>query len=150
MDVVNKARIITLRVAAVCGAILGLGFGIPAVIGAAHFASTGEIWLLAGMPTYGDGPLEAWGVPTSTPLIAGFAVVCALEVVDAVLLWRGKLAGAVLSLVLLPFGLVYWIGFALPFAFPAGLAQAILVIVALLQWARWDSGPRPADWADGT
>jgi len=62
-----------------------------------------------------DGPFETVGIPTSVPLLVAFALVCAAEVVAAVLLWRGRRAGTVLALVLLPVEFAFWIGFALPF-----------------------------------
>ena len=43
-----------------------------------------------------------------------FLLVCILEAVAGFLLWRGSMAGAVLALVLLPLGGVFWWGFALP------------------------------------
>ena len=73
------------------------------------------MWIFAGFPTYGDGPFETVGIPTSVPLLVAFALVCAAEVVVAVLLWRGRRAGTVLALVLLPVEFAFWIGFALPF-----------------------------------
>jgi hypothetical protein len=104
-----------LRTAAVCAAISGLGFGLPALYAPWYFAERGEVWIFAGFPTYGDGPFETVGIPTSVPLLVAFALVCAAEVVAAVLLWRGRRAGTVLALVLLPVEFAFWIGFALPF-----------------------------------
>jgi hypothetical protein len=68
------------------------------------------------------------------PLQTAFVAVCAAEVVDGYLLWRGRPAGRVLSLALLPVELVFWVGFALPFGFPLGAGRVALT------WRR----PRPS------
>ena len=116
--------------AAACSLVLGLGFGVPAVIGAAHFARTGGTWTFLGFPTYGGGPFERFGLATSLPLLLGFAAVCATEVVLGVLLLLDVSAAPVLSHVLLPLELAFWIGFALPLGPPLGLARTILVLLA--------------------
>src|SRR5690349_12615586 len=95
----------------------GIGFGVPGIVGLRHFARSGEIWTLAGFPTYGDGPFERIGIPTSTPLLLGFVGVCAAEVGLAGALWRGTRRSVLASHALLPIELAYWWGFALPFGF---------------------------------
>ena len=75
-------------------------------------------------------------MPTTVPLLVAFLVVCGLEVVTGWLLWRGLRAGAVLAGALLPLELAFWIGFALPFGPPLGLARAILVIMKWSSFAR--------------
>ena len=52
--------------------LLGLGFGVPCLLGLVHFARTGEVWTFMGFPTYGGGPFERLGLPTSVPLLAAF------------------------------------------------------------------------------
>lgn len=113
-----------------CSLVLGLGFGLPGLVGAWHFARTGEVWTFLGFPTYGGGPFERMGLATSVPLLLAFVAVCAAEVVLAVLLWRDASAATAFSWVLLPFELVFWIGFALPFGPPVGLARVILLALA--------------------
>ena len=116
------------RTAAVLAWVAGLGFGLPGAYGAVHLAEHGEVWTFLGFPTYGKGPFDAAGLPTTVPLQTAFVVVCAAEVVDGYLLWRGRPAGRRLSLALLPVELVFWTGFALPFGFPLGLARAALTL----------------------
>ncbi len=122
------------RAAAVCSILLGLGFGLPGVAGARHFAATGEVWTFLGFPTYGDGPFTRWGVPTTTPLLWGFVAVCTVEIVLGVLLlagWGPTTWLCWLCLALLPFELVFWTGFALPFGFVLGLVRTALVVAVL-------------------
>jgi hypothetical protein len=69
------------------------------------------------------------------PLMLAFVAVCMAEVVVAVLLWADHTAGLWLALALLPFEIVFWIGFALPFAPPFGIARTVLVALVL-------NGPR--------
>jgi hypothetical protein len=120
------------RAAAVCSVVLGLGFGLPGAYGAWYYAQHGEVWTFLGFPTYGDGPLERWGFPTSTALLIGFVAVCAVEVVVGVLLWRQAATAPWLALAILPVELVFWIGFALPFGPVLGLARTGLVVPVLV------------------
>ena len=120
------------KAAAVCSLVLGLGFGLPGAYGAWYYARHGEVWTFLGFPTYGDGPFERWGLPTSTALLLGFMAVCIAEVVVAVLLWRDAMIALWLALALLPVELVFWIGFALPFGPLLGLARTALVVAILL------------------
>ncbi|MBT2498812.1 hypothetical protein J7E25_06865 [Agromyces sp. ISL-38] len=134
----TTVAVVTTRAAAGTSSFLGLGFGIPGVIGAAQLERTGRIWKLMGYPTYGPGEFAEWGVPTTVPLILGFAGVCAAEVAVGTLLWRRKTRkiGRILALVLLPIELVFWIGFRLPFGPPLGAARTALVITG------WIAEPR--------
>jgi hypothetical protein len=113
--------------------LLGLGFGIPAVIGTRYFAQQHEIWRLLGFPAYGEGPFERAGIPTTVPLLAGFAAVCAAEVGLGALLLGHWAPALWLSLALLPFELAYWTGFALPYGFVLGAARVGLTIPVLLR-----------------
>ena len=116
--------------AAVCSIVLGLGFGIPAIAGTVHFARTGEVWMLLGFPTYGGGPFERIGLATSVPLLIGFAIVCLAEVAVGMMLLLDVPHAATFSYVLLPVELVFWVGFALPFGPPLGIARTILLSLA--------------------
>ena len=118
------------KVAGALSITAGLGFGPLGVYGARYFAEHGEVWYFMGFPTYGDGPFEAVGVPTSVPLLAGFVGVCAAEVVAGVLLWNRRPAGLWLSLALLPFEVAYWIGFALPLGPLLGAARTWAAVAA--------------------
>lgn len=120
------------KAAAVCSLVLGLGFGLPGAYGAWYYARRGEVWTFLGFPTYGDGPFEQWGLPTSVALTLGFVAVCAAEVVVGVLLWRDASVAPWLALALLPFELVFWIGFALPFGPLLGLVRTVLVVAILV------------------
>ncbi len=89
-----------MRAAAVLAWVAGLGFGIPAAIGAVYFARHHVVWLLWGLPTNGNGPFVDWGIPNATGIQVAFVAVCAAEVALGILLWRGR--GRILSLALLP------------------------------------------------
>lgn len=121
------------RAAAILAWITGLGFGVPAVFGLHYFAEHDEVWTFMGFPTYGGGPFERWGISTSVPLLAGFIAVCVAELIVGGMLWSGQPTALWLALALVPFELVYWIGFALPFGFILGGIRTVLVLVALLE-----------------
>jgi hypothetical protein len=116
--------------AAICSLVLGLGFGLPAIVGARYFAETGAVWVFLGFPTYGGGPFERIGLSTSVPLLIGFALVCVAEVAVGVMLLLDLPHAATVSYLLLPFEFVFWIGFALPFGPPLGIARTILLVLA--------------------
>lgn len=116
--------------AAYLSLVLGFGFGVPCIFGIRHFTQTKEVWTFLGFPTYGGGPFERIGIETSTPLLVCFLVVCAAEVAAGVLIWTGAPHAAVLSHLLLPFELAFWIGFALPFGPPLGLTRTVLLALA--------------------
>ena len=118
--------------AGVLSVLSGLGFGIPGVIGARHLARTGEIWFFLGFPTY-SGPFEKFGIQASVALITWFVVICALEIVVGVLLLAGWQPALWLSVLLLPFELLFWLGFSLPFGFVFGAARAIVIVIALVR-----------------
>jgi hypothetical protein len=116
--------------AALCSLVLGLGFGIPGIFGTIHFARTGEVWMFLGFPTYGGGLFERIGLPTSVPLLIGFVVVCLAEVAVGVMLLLDVPHASTAAYLLLPFEFVFWIGFALPYGPPFGIARTILLLLA--------------------
>jgi hypothetical protein len=118
------------RVAGILSIFLGLGFGLPGVFGAIHLSRSGEVWTFLGFPTYGGGPFERAGISSTVLLISAFVAVCVAEVVVGVLLWVGAPHAALVSLLLLPFEMVFWIGFALPFGPPFGIARVVLALLA--------------------
>ncbi len=83
-----------------------------------------------GFPTYGGGPFEAIGLPTSVLLLIGFLLVCLAEVAGGVMLLLDVPHAATVSYLLLPFESVFWIGFALPFRPPLGIARTFLLLLA--------------------
>jgi hypothetical protein len=109
---------------------LGLGFGLPGVFGLRHFSQTGQVWTFLGFPTYGGGPFERIGIPTSIVLLTGFLVVCVAEIALGVMLMMDAPGTRIFSIALLPFEFLFWIGFALPFGPPLGVARTILVFLA--------------------
>ena len=96
----------------------------------AVLADHDQVWSFVGFPTYGDGPFEDIGVETTVPLRAAFVLICAGEAIVGWMLWQHRSSATTLSLALLPLELVFWIGFALPFAFVLGAARTVLVDMA--------------------
>lgn len=101
------------------------------MLGIRNFAAGRGILYFMGFPAYGKGPFERIGIQSTVPLLSAFVLVCLLECVAGWLLWSGAKAGAILSLILLPFGAIFWWGFALPI--PPMLAVVWTVLI-MLNW----------------
>jgi hypothetical protein len=106
-----------------------LGFGLPCLPAIRNLLAGRDIPFILGFPAYGRGPFERHGLPTTVPLLVGFLVVCILEGVAGWLLWNGHLSGAVLALLLLLPGAIYWWGFALPIPPIFALVRTILILL---------------------
>jgi hypothetical protein len=122
---------VLLRAAAILHWFIAIGFGVFCFPAIRNLLSGGDIPIVMGFPAYGRGPFERVGIPTTVPLLVAFLLVCILEAVAGILLWQGYMAGAVLALVLLPAGAVFWWGFALPIPPICALIWTILI---LLNW----------------
>jgi hypothetical protein len=120
-----------LRVAGASGIVNGLGFGgftIPAMVSVGR--GRGILYTF-GDPTYGDGPFERIGVPTSVPLLAAFLAVCLVQVVGGVLLLWPRRSGIAVSIAGVMLCASFWWGFDLPFAW---LNAAVLLTLLVLAW----------------
>jgi hypothetical protein len=122
---------VLLRVAAVLHWFIALGFGVFCLPAIRNLLAGRDIPIVMGFPAYGRGPFERVGLPTTVPLLAAFLLVCILEALAGVLLWGGYRSGAILSLVLLPAGAVFWWGFALPIP---PIFAAVWTLFILLNW----------------
>jgi hypothetical protein len=111
------------RAASILSLLPALGFGIPCVFAIRFFADNGYVWTFMGFPTYGEGPFEDWGIETTVRLLVTFLLVCVAELVLALLLWRGRRTGAVLSLALLPVEFLFWVGLRFPSATSSGSGE---------------------------
>ena len=120
---------VSIRVAALLLWINAAGFGIPCLVCIRSLASGQGVPLIMGFPAYGGGPFESHGIQSTIPLVVGFLLVCVLEAVAGWLLWGGHRSGAILAIALLPFGAVYWWGFALPFPPVFAIARTALIAV---------------------
>ena len=103
-----------LRIAAFLHWFIAVGIGIFCFPAIRNVWNGQPIPMVMGFPAYGRGPFELVGIPTTVPLLVAFLLVCVLEAVAGFLLWGGYKSGAVLALVLLPVGAVFWWGFSLP------------------------------------
>jgi hypothetical protein len=121
--------LVQLRCAAMLLWVNGIGFGIFCLPAIRNLLMGRDIPLVMGFPAYGRGPFERIGIPTTVPLLAGFLLICTLEVVAGVLLWGGSRAGAILALALLPAGAIFWWGFALPFGPIFAVISTVLIVL---------------------
>jgi hypothetical protein len=115
------------RVAAVLlgfTAVIGL-FIMPAV--ATYVLRTGRLPEVFGVRLLSGGPFEALGPRTMGWLALALAPLGVLEALACALLWRGHTMGARLAALITPVGLVFWVGFALPYGFVSGTPRAVLL-----------------------
>jgi hypothetical protein len=120
---------IGLRVAAILLWLNGIGFGVFCIPAIRSLSMGRDIPMVMGFPAYGRGPFERIGIPTTVPLLAGFLLVCILEVVAGLLLWGGSKVGAIIALALLPAGAIFWWGFALPFGPIFAVISTVLIVL---------------------
>jgi hypothetical protein len=117
-----------IRAAAVTYIVLGAGFGIATAITIDHFLREGEL----PMSPFGfrslSGPFESLTAEQFAALGWTLVVVCAVDVVAGILLWRGRRLGGVLGLGTTPFALALGAGFALPFLLIGVPIRAALVV----------------------
>lgn len=118
-----------LRVAAILHWFIAIGLGVFCFPAIRNLLIGRPIPLVMGFPAYGEGPFERVGIPTTIPLLLVFLLVCILEAVAGFLLWGGYKSGAVLALVLMPVGGVFWWGFALPIPPIFALVWTILILL---------------------
>ena len=118
-----------LKLAAVLLWITGVGFGIPCVLAIRNLLVGRPLPIVMGFTAYGGGPFERHGIQTSIPLLIGFLLVLAAEVVAGWLVWNGSRSGAILSIALVPLGAVYWWGFALPIPPILAFVRTILLVM---------------------
>jgi hypothetical protein len=121
--------LVQLRGAAILLWVNGIGFGVFCIPAIRNLLLGRDIPMVMGFPAYGRGPFERIGIPTTVPLLAGFLLVCTLEVVAGLLLWGGYKVGAILALALLPAGAVFWWGFALPFGPIFAVISTVLIVL---------------------
>ena len=119
-----------LQASAVLMWLVAAGFGIPAPFVAAHFLRERTLPSFMGLfPMYGGGLFDRFSPEVFAVLLGLFTAVCAFEAYAGWLLWNREPLGAVLTLVLLPFEIFFWVGFAVPF--PPLIAIVRLVLLAV-------------------
>src|SRR5687767_7211915 len=121
----------TVRIASVALWINALGFGVPCLIAMKSLLGGKGIAFIFGFPTYGQGPLERIGVPTTVPLLVVFLLTCIIEGIAGWLLWSGQKSGAFIALGAIPLGAIFWWGFALPIPPVLAVIRSGLI---LLNW----------------
>jgi hypothetical protein len=119
----------SVRVAGALFAVLGLGFGVPALWAVDHLQRTGEL----PMTPFGfralSGPFEQLGTTWFSRLGVALAGVSSLYVLAGVWLWRGERRGLRLGGAAAVPGLVLATGFALPFMLIGLPVSLILALV---------------------
>jgi hypothetical protein len=127
-DEARRQRSRAVRAAAVMYLVMGVGFGVGAVVTLAALARDGELpmtpWGFRSM----SGPFEQLGPGPFTALGWAFVGVCVLDVVTGIWLWQGRRRGAWLGLATTPLALGLGAGFALPFLLLGAPIRASLLL----------------------
>lgn len=116
------------RAAAVVTWAYAAGFGLPAPFVVAYLVREGRLPEFLGLfEMYGGPWSEQVDERTFVTLLAAFLGLNAAVAWSGWLIWRGRRAGAVLNLALLPVEAIFWVGFALPIPWLCGAARVGLV-----------------------
>lgn len=117
------------RGAAVIFWLIAAGFGLFAIPTAAYLLEHRELPMtMFGFRAFGGGWFERFSPEVFAILLAVFVGLSAAEAFAGWLLWSGSRAGGILTLVLLPFEIAFWSGFAVPI--PAVAAVVRLGLLA--------------------
>lgn len=128
----------TARAAAIVTWSYAAGFGLPAPLVANYLLTHGRLPSFFGLFDMYKGRWSAWASPRQfSILLIAFLAVCGAVGVSGWLLWRGRRAGAILNLALLPVEAVFWIGFALPLPW---LSSAAREFSSVPRGERWRQG----------
>jgi len=120
---------LSIRAAAALSGIFAFGLGVPCLMAIRSLSTRRGIAYVFGFPAYGGGAFERHGLPTTTPLLLAFLLVCILHAVAGYLLWGGHKSGAILSLALLVPGALFWWGFDLPYPPIVAVIQTVLLLI---------------------
>lgn len=124
------------RVAALLTWAYAAGFGIPAIPVGVFLLREGRLPSFMGLfPMYGGPWSSRVEDRTFMFLLIAFFVVTLVASWAAWLIWNGSKTGAIMSLVVLPIEVVFWLGFALPIPWIIGIARVALIIAA---WNSFD------------
>ena len=112
------------------------GFGVPVIPVAVYLLTRGRLPTFLGLfPMYG-GPWSSRLKPGSfVTLLGAFLVLIGVAAWSARGVWRGRKAGAVVNLAVLPLEAIFWVGFATPLPWFAGLARVALLAAG---WRSFD------------
>jgi hypothetical protein len=128
------------RAAAVTTWAYAVGFGVPAVPAGIYLLTQGRLPTFFGLfPMYG-GPWSSRFKPGPfVGLLASFLVPTGVAAWSAGAVWRGRRAGALVNLAVLPLEAIFWVGFALPIPWAVGVARVALLAAG---WRSLDASAR--------
>src|SRR3954463_12505304 len=103
-----------LRVAGLSALLNALGFGAFDIPGIWHLAHDNRVRYALGNPTYGYGPFDAQGIPTTVPLLLAFLGSCVGLAPGGALPLAPRPIGVVATLAGIVMCAPFWWGFDLP------------------------------------
>ena len=121
------------RTAAAIYGLLGAGFGVGTAVTLALLARNGELPMTPWGFRSLEGPVTPLGAPVTMALGTALIGVCALDVLTAAGLWRGRRWAGRLGLATTPFAFALGLAFALPFLL-VGIPLRVGLVLA--SWSR--------------
>jgi hypothetical protein len=134
------------RAAAVVTWVYAAGFGVPTVPVAVFLLTQGRLPSFLDLFDMYGGPWSSRLEPEKfVALLGAFLGVTGVAAWSAWWLWRGRKAGAVLNIALLPVETIFWLGFALPIPWLVGAARAVLIAIAWKSLAEGHGSEVPSE-----
>ena len=127
-----------LRVAGLSALVNALGFGAFDVPAIWHLHREHTVWIALDNPTYGHGPFETHGLPSTVPLLLAFLGACLVLALGGALLLI-RTTGVEITLIGTVLCAPFWWGFDLPLAWVN--AGSVLALIALSWTARTIARP---------
>lgn len=122
-------RSFTITTAAILFLVFGLGTLVANVPTIIFMVQNRTFPVVFGIPLLANSYADTLGMDFMIVATILFEIVNALEVLAGYWLWKSDKRGGKLGLILLPFGLVFWLLFALPIFLIVGPLRAITMII---------------------
>jgi hypothetical protein len=105
----------------------GLAFLISSLLIVISALRNGDLPVVFGIKMLAGPFSERLGLSAALAATVPWGVVNILEVLAGYWLWKSRKQGGVLGLVLLPAGMIFWIGYALPIMVVIGPLRVLLI-----------------------
>jgi hypothetical protein len=119
----------TITLAAILYCWFGLAFLISSLLIVIYTLRNRELPVVFGIEMLAGPFSERVGLDAAIAATIPWAVVNVLEMLTGAWLWKSRKHGGKLGLMLLPAGMIFWIGYALPIMAVIGPLRVLLIVV---------------------